>query len=316
MTSVLTFFARRLAATAGGLAIVAVLIFLLLRLVPGDPAAIIAGDSATIEQIAQIREGLGLNRPLAVQFGLWIANVVRGDLGESFVLKKTVAGLIAQRLEPTIALALSTILFAVLIAVPLGVVAAWRHGGWIDRALMGFSTLGFSIPVFVLGYLLIWLVSMKLGWFPVQGYRRLSTGVLPFVAHLILPSLTLSVVYIALIARLTRAAVSQALTEDFVRTARAKGLPERRVLVRHAVANAAVPIVTVVGIGLAMLMGGVVVTESVFSIPGLGRLTVDAVLARDFPVIQGVVLLFSVVYVLINLLIDLSYPFFDPRIRV
>jgi len=316
VTSVLRFFARRLAATAGVLAIVAVLIFLLLRLVPGDPAAIIAGDSATVEQIEQIRDGLGLNRPLVVQFGIWIANVMRGDLGESFVLKKTVAGLIAQRLEPTVALALSTILFAVLIAVPLGVLAAWRHGGWVDRALMGFSTLGFSIPVFVLGYLLIWLVSMKLGWLPVQGYRRLSTGVLPFVLHLILPSLTLSVVYIALIARLTRAAVSQALTEDFVRTARAKGLRERRVLVRHAVANAAVPIVTVVGIGLAMLMGGVVVTESVFSIPGLGRLTVDAVLARDFPVIQGVVLLFSVVYVLINLLVDLSYPFFDPRIRV
>jgi len=316
VTSVLTFFARRLAATAGVLGIVAVLIFLLLRLVPGDPAAIIAGDSATVEQIEQIRDGLGLNRPLVVQFGIWIANVMRGDLGESFVLKKTVAGLIAQRLEPTVALALSTILFAVLIAVPLGVLAAWRHGGWVDRALMGFSTLGFSIPVFVLGYLLIWLVSMKLGWLPVQGYRRLSTGVLPFVLHLILPSLTLSVVYIALIARLTRAAVSQALTEDFVRTARAKGLRERRVLVRHAVANAAVPIVTVVGIGLAMLMGGVVVTESVFSIPGLGRLTVDAVLARDFPVIQGVVLLFSVVYVLINLLVDLSYPFFDPRIRV
>jgi len=211
---------------------------------------------------------------------------------------------------------LQAFLIAAIVGVPLGVLAAWRHGGWVDRALMGFSTLGFSIPVFVLGYLLIWLVSMKLGWLPVQGYRRLSTGVLPFVLHLILPSLTLSVVYIALIARLTRAAVSQALTEDFVRTARAKGLRERRVLVRHAVANAAVPIVTVVGIGLAMLMGGVVVTESVFSIPGLGRLTVDAVLARDFPVIQGVVLLFSVVYVLINLLVDLSYPFFDPRIRV
>ena len=159
-------------------------------------------------------------------------------------------------------------------------------------------------------------MSIRLGWLPVQGYRRLSSGFLPFIRHLILPSITLSVVYIALIARMTRAAVSQALTEDFVRTARAKGLTERRVLVRHALANTAVPIVTVVGIGLAMLMGGVVVTESVFSIPGLGRLTVDAVLARDFPTIQGVVLLFSAVYVLINLLIDLSYPFFDPRIRV
>ena len=309
------FLGRRVAATTGVLAVVAVVIFLLLRVVPGDPAAIIAGDSATVEQIEQIREGLGLNRPLGVQFGIWIGNAVRGNLGESFVLKKPVSELIGQRLEPTIALALVTIVFAVLVAVPLGVLAAWRHGGWVDRALMGLSTLGFSVPVFVLGYLLIWLVSMRLGWLPVQGYQRLSSGLVPFIRHLILPSLTLSVVYIALIARLTRAAVSQALTEDYVRTARAKGLAERRVLVRHALTNAAVPIVTVVGIGLAMLMGGVVVTESVFSIPGLGRLTVDAVLARDFPTIQGVVLLFSVVYVVINLLIDLSYPFLDPRIR-
>jgi len=309
------FLGRRVAATTGVLAVVAVVIFLLLRVVPGDPAAIIAGDSATVEQIAQIREGLGLNRPLGVQFGIWVGHAVRGNLGESFVLKKPVSELIGQRLEPTIALALVTIVFAVLVAVPLGVLAAWRHGGWVDRALMGLSTLGFSVPVFVLGYLLIWLVSMRLGWLPVQGYQRLSSGLVPFIRHLILPSLTLSVVYIALIARLTRAAVSQALTEDYVRTARAKGLAERRVLVRHALTNAAVPIVTVVGIGLAMLMGGVVVTESVFSIPGLGRLTVDAVLARDFPTIQGVVLLFSVVYVVINLLIDLSYPFLDPRIR-
>jgi peptide/nickel transport system permease protein len=173
---VLAFFARRVAATLGVLGVVAVLVFLLLRLVPGDPAAIIAGDSATTEQIEQIREGLGLNRPLGVQFGIWVANVVRGDLGESFVFKKTVSALIAQRLEPTIALALCTIVLAVIVAVPLGVLAAWRHGGWLDRALMEFSTLGFSIPVFVLGYLLIWLVSLKLGWLPVQGYRRLSAG--------------------------------------------------------------------------------------------------------------------------------------------
>jgi peptide/nickel transport system permease protein len=311
----LAFLAQRLAATAGVLIVVAIAVFLLLRLTPGDPAAVIAGDSATSEQIEHIRDSLGLNRPLAVQFGIWAGSLLHGDLGESFLFKKTVVELIAQRLEPTIALALCTITFAVIIAVPLGVVAAWRQGGWLDRALMGFSTLGFSIPIFVLGYLLIWLVSLKLGWLPVQGYRRLSSGFYPFIQHLILPSLTLSVVYIALIGRLARAAVSQALNEDFVRTARSKGLRERRVLIRHALANAAVPIVTVVGLGLAMLIGGVVVTESVFSIPGLGRLTVDAVLARDFPTIQGVILLFSVAYVLINLLIDLSYPLLDPRIR-
>lgn len=297
------------------LLVVAVFVFLLLRLTPGDPAAVIAGDSATTEQIEQIREGLGLNEPLITQFTIWFGNVLRGDLGESFFFRMSVAELISQRLEPTLALALCTIVLAVAIAVPLGVLAAWRHGGWLDRALMGFSTLGFSIPVFVLGYLLIWLVSLHLGWLPVQGYKRLSEGFGPFIRHLILPTLTLSVIYIALIARVTRAAVSEALTEDFVRTARAKGLPERRVLVRHALANAAVPIVTVIGIGLALLIGGVVVTESVFAIPGLGRLTVDAVLARDFPTIQGVILLFSVFYVLINLAIDLAYLALDPRIR-
>jgi len=311
----LRFLASRLLSTIPVLLIVAVAVFLLLRLTPGDPAAVIAGDMATTEQIEEIRTSLGLDKPIVVQFGIWFGNVLHGDLGESFFFKLTVAELIAQRLEPTLALALCTIVVAVVVAVPLGVLAAWRHGGWLDRTLMGFSTLGFSIPVFVLGYLLIWLVSLKLGWLPVQGYRRLGEGVGPFIRHLILPSLTLSVIYVALIARVTRAAVAEALTEDFVRTARAKGLPESRVLIRHALANAAVPIVTVIGIGLALLIGGVVVTESVFSIPGLGRLTVDAVLARDFPTIQGVILLFSVAYVLVNLLIDLSYLFLDPRIR-
>jgi peptide/nickel transport system permease protein len=309
------FLLQRLLATIPVLLVVAVAVFLLLRLTPGDPAAVIAGDSATTEQIEQIRAGLGLDKPIPVQFGIWFSRVLRGDLGESFFFKKTVVELITQRLEPTLALATCTIVLAVAIAVPLGVLAAWRHGGWLDRALMGFSTLGFSIPVFVLGYLLIYLVSLKLGWLPVQGYRRISEGFVPFIRHLILPSITLSVVYIAIIARVTRAAVSEALTEDFVRTARAKGLPESRVLLRHALANCAVPIVTIIGIGLAVLIGGVVITESVYSIPGLGRLTVDAVLARDFPTIQAVILLFSVAYVLINLLIDLSYVFFDPRIR-
>jgi peptide/nickel transport system permease protein len=312
---VIRFLLTRLLSTIPVLLVVAVAVFLILRLTPGDPAAVIAGDSATTEQIEQIRASLGLDKPIPVQFVIWAGNALRGDLGESFFFKKQVSELIAQRIEPTLALALCTIVLAVAVAVPLGVLAAWRHGGWLDRALMGFSTLGFSIPVFVLGYLLIWLVSMKLGWLPVQGYQRLEEGFVPFIRHLILPSVTLSIVYVALIARVTRAAVSEALTEDYVRTARSKGLPERVVVLRHALRNAAVPIVTVVGIGLALLIGGVVVTESVYSIPGLGRLTVDAVLARDFPTIQGVILLFSVAYVLINLAIDLSYLFLDPRIR-
>jgi len=297
------------------LLVVAVLVFALLRFAPGDPAAIMAGDAATAEQIAQIRAGLGLERPLVVQFGIWLGKVLSGDLGESFYFRIKVATLIGQRLEPTFALAALTILIAVLVSVPLGALAAWRHGGWLDRTLMGFSVLGFSVPVFVLAYLLIWLFSLELGWLPVQGYARIADGLGAFLRHLILPATTLSVIYIALIARVTRAAVLEALGEDYIRTARAKGLPELRVLVRHALANAAVPIATVIGIGIAILIGGVVVTESVYAIPGLGRLTVDAVLARDFPTIQGVILFFSLVYVLVNLLIDLSYVLLDPRIR-
>lgn len=311
----LAFLFKRIAATIPVLLIVAVVVFLILRLTPGDPAAIMAGDNATPEQIARIRAHLGLDRPLAVQFGSWLFDMVRGRLGESFYFKMNVTELIGQRLEPTVALATLTILIAVCVAVPLGVLAAWRHGGWLDRALMGFSVLGFSIPVFVLGYILIYVFSMKLGWFPVQGYVPLKEGFGRFLHHLILPAVTLSVIYIALIARVTRAAVSETLSEDYVRTARAKGLPESRVVIHHALANAAVPVVTVIGIGIALLIGGVVVTESVYSIPGLGRLTVDAVLARDFPTIQGVILFFSVAYVLINLLVDLSYLVFDPRIR-
>jgi peptide/nickel transport system permease protein len=310
-----SFIARRLLSTIPVLLVVAVLVFALLRLTPGDPAAIMAGDAANAEQIEQIRAGLGLDRPIVVQFGIWLGKVVRGDLGESFYFRIKVADLIGQRLEPTLALATLTILIAVVVSVPLGVLAAWRFGGWFDRALMGFSVMGFSVPVFVLAYLLIWFMSLQLGWLPVQGYRRLADGLGPFLQHLILPAITLSVIYIALIARVTRASVLEALGEDYIRTARAKGLPEFRVLMRHALANAAVPIATVIGIGIAILIGGVVVTESVYAIPGLGRLTVDAVLARDFPTIQGVILFFSFVYVVVNLVIDLSYVVLDPRIR-
>ncbi|MBM3378384.1 MAG: ABC transporter permease [Betaproteobacteria bacterium] len=306
---------RRVAATLPAVAVVAVLVFLLLRITPGDPAAILAGDAASPEQIARIRENLGLNEPLLVQFFIWLKQIASGDLGESFYFKIRVVDLIAQRLEPTLSLALLTIVVAVLVSVPLGTLAAWRFGGWLDRSLMGFSVMGFSVPVFVLAYILIWLLSVKLGWFPVQGFKRLSDGFGPFLYHLILPAVTLSVIYIALIARVTRASVLEALGEDYIRTARAKGLRESQVLVRHALANAAIPIVTVVGIGVALLIGGVVVTESVYAIPGLGRLTVDAVLARDFPTIQGLILFFSLLYVFVNLLVDLSYVVFDPRIR-
>jgi len=311
----LGFIARRLLATIPVLVVVAVFVFLILRLTPGDPAAVIAGDSANNEQIAEIRAKLGLDEPLGTQFVIWVGKLLTGDFGESFFFKKQVSELILQRVEPTLALATLTIILAVLIAVPLGVLAAYRSDTWIDRAVMGFSVIGFSVPVFVVGYLLIYVFAIKLGVLPVQGYRRIGDGFFPFLERLILPSITLCVIYVALIARITRATVIEVLGEDYIRTAHAKGLTNRVVLLRHALRNAAIPIITVIGIGIALLIGGVVVTESVYNIPGLGRLTVDAVLSRDYPTIQAVVLIFSVVYVLVNLVIDLSYTLLDPRIR-
>ena len=315
----LSFLLRRLAAVLPVLLVVSLVVFLILRLAPGDPAAAIAGNNATNEDIAKIRTQLGLDESIAVQYGIWMGRVLQGDLGYSFYLSKPVTELIAQRVEPTLALALGTIVLAVLVAVPLGTLAAWRLGGWLDRLLSGFSVAGFSIPVFVIGYVLIYLFSIRLEWLPVQGYKSLlgpsGAGLWDWMRQLILPWMTLAMVYVALIARVTRASVSEALTEDYIRTARAKGLTETAVLLRHALANAAVPIVTVIGIGVALLIGGVVVTETVYAIPGLGSLTVDAVLNRDFPVIQGLVLMFSVSYVMVNLMVDLSYLFLDPRIR-
>jgi peptide/nickel transport system permease protein len=306
---------RRLAATVPVMLIVAVLVFLMLRLTPGDPAAIIAGDNANTEQVAEIRSRLGLDRPIVTQFFSWIGHLLQGDFGESFFFKKNVSELILSRLEPTLALSIATILIAVVVAVPLGVLAAYKHGTWIDRIVMGFSVLGFSVPVFVIGYALIYVFAIKLNWVPVQGYQRIGDGFGGFLQRLILPSITLSVIYIALIARMTRTSVLEVLGEDYIRTARAKGQVEIKVLFSHALKNAAVPIVTVIGLGVALLIGGVVVTESVYTIPGLGRLTVDAVLARDYPTIQAVILLFSLVYVMINLAVDLAYTLFDPRIR-
>jgi peptide/nickel transport system permease protein len=311
----LPYIGRRLIATIPVMAVVAVVVFSLLRLTAGDPAAIIAGDNATSADVAAIRTRLGLDRPLVEQFVIWIGRVVRGDFGESYFFKRPVSQLILDRVEPTLALATATLVLTVAFAIPLGVLAAWKRGTWIDRAVMGVSVLGFSVPVFVIGYVLIYLFAIELAWLPVQGYQRLRDGVPGFVQRLILPSVTLAVVFVALIARITRASVLEVLNADHVRTARAKGLGELPVLLRHVLRNAAVPIITVIGIGIAVLIGGVVVTESVYGIPGLGRLTVDAVLARDYPTVQAVILVFSVVYVLINLLVDLSYTMLDPRIR-
>lgn len=306
---------KRVLATIPVMLFVAIFIFLLLRLTPGDPAAIIAGDFANDQQIADIRERLGLDKPLVVQFGIWMGNVLQFDFGQSFYFKKDVSELILRRIEPTFSLSLMTIVLTVVIAVPLGTVAAYRQGSWFDRCIMGFSVLGFSVPVFVIGYALIYVFSVTLGWLPVQGYHRIDEGIGGWAYRLILPSVALSVIFVAFIARMTRTSVLEVLGEDYIRTARAKGQTEMRVLMRHALRNAAVPIVTVIGLAVAILIGGVVVTESVFTIPGLGLLTVEAVLNRDFPTIQGVILFFSVVYVLINLLIDVSYTLLDPRIR-
>ena len=296
--------------------VVALFVFLLLRLSPGDPAAVIAGDYATAEDVQKIREKLGLSEPIVVQFVTWLGSLIQGDLGTSIFSNKPVTELIAQRLEPTLMLALTTIIFSILVAVPLGTIAAFRAGSWIDRLVMLFSVGGFSVPVFVLGYILIYYFSITWRILPVQGYRSpFEDGMLPFIQHIILPTLTLSVIYIALLARMTRASVMEVLEEDYIRTARAKGLSEVKILMRHALGNAAVPIVTVIGIGIALLIGGVVVTESVYNIPGLGRLVLDAVLARDYPIIQGLILFFSLIYVLLNLIIDLTYTLFDPRIK-
>ncbi|SDN86072.1 peptide/nickel transport system permease protein [Lutimaribacter pacificus] len=307
---------KRVLMTIPVMIVVALFVFMMLRLSPGDPAAVIAGDYATAEDVERIREQLGLSEPIVVQFTKWLGQLVQGDLGTSIFSNKPVAELIVQRIEPTMLLALSTIVFAVLVAVPLGTLAAYRAGSWVDRFVMLFSVGGFSVPVFVLGYVLIYILSLKLKWLPVQGYRSPFTeGIGPFFAHITLPTLTLSVIFIALIARMTRASVIEVLEEDYVRTARAKGQSEFKVLMRHALRNAAVPIITVIGIGIALLIGGVVVTESVYNIPGLGRLVLDAVLARDYPIIQGLILFFSFIYIVLNLLIDLSYSLLDPRIR-
>lgn len=306
---------RRILAAIPVMGVVALVVFLLLRLTPGDPAAILAGDNASPEQLARIRASLGLNEPLYTQFFSWIGKLLHGDLGVSLISQVPVLQMISQRIEPTLSVAISTIILSILVAVPLGVIAAWKHGTWVDRFVMGLSVIGFSVPVFVIGYVLIQIFAIELRWFPVQGFRTLSRGFGPFFERLVLPTLTLSFIYIALIARMTRAAMLDVLGEDYVRTARAKGITESRVLLRHALRNAAVPVITVIGTGFALLISGVVVTESVFNLPGIGRLTVDAVLARDYPVIQGMILLTSFIYLAVNLLIDLAYTLLDPRIR-
>jgi len=311
----LAYVVRRIVATVPVMAVVALFVFSLLYIAPGDPAAVIAGDQATPQDIERIRQTLGLDRPFLVRFGEWVWNLLHADFGTSIFTGLPVTQLISQRIEPTLSLMAVTLVFAVVVAVPIGVLAAWKAGTLIDRAFMAFAVFGFSVPVFVVGYILAYVFALQLEWLPVQGYTPLSDGIRPWLANLILPAGALGCVYIALIARITRTAMLEVLHQDYIKTARAKGMSEGKILFLHALKNAAVPIVTVIGIGVALLIGGAVVTESVFAIPGLGRLTIDAILRRDYPVIQGLVILFSFVYVLINLLVDLAYIVLDPRIR-
>jgi peptide/nickel transport system permease protein len=306
---------RRLLGVIPVMLVVGVFVFSLLHLAPGDPAAIIAGDNATEENIARIRANLGLDRPFVVQFLDWGGSVLMGDLGTSMFSGMPVTQLVQQRMEATIALTATTLLVAVVLAVTMGVLAAWRAGTWVDRAVMGVAVTGFSVPVFVVGYLLVYFLSMKLRWFPVQGYRPIADGLWDWARHLVLPSLALGLAYVALIARITRTSMLEVMAEDYMRTARAKGVATLPMLLGHALKNAAVPIVTVIGIGVALLISGVVITETVFNIPGVGRLVVDAITRRDYPIIQGVMIIFAGVYVLINLAVDIAYCFLDPRIR-
>ncbi len=305
---------RRLAATLPVMGVVAVVVFLLIHLSPGDPAALIAGDLATVDDIARLRVALGLDQPLWKQFALWLGRILTGDLGTSIFTQVPVTQLLAQRLEPTLSIAAITMTLAVAASVPLGTLAAYKAGSWIDRAVMVFAVLAFSVPVFLVGYLLIYAFAIQLGWFPVQGYTRMAEGIGPWLRSLALPCTNLALLYMALLTRMTRATVLEVLQEDYIRTARAKGLGVLAVL-GHALRNAAVPIATTVGVGIALLIGGVVVTETVFAIPGVGRLVIDSVQRHDYPVIQSVLLIAAGVYVLITLLIDLSYRLFDPRIR-
>src|ERR1700748_2449351 len=297
------------------MAVVALFVFSLLHLSPGDPAAIIAGDTATADDIARIRQKLGLDQPLYIQFGTWVWALLHCDLGISIFTNLPVSKLIAQRIEPTVTLTISTLIFSILAAIPMGVLAAWKAGSWIDRMVMVFAVLGFSVPVFVLAYLLIYVFAISTDLLPVQGFFSIGNGVGTFLSHIVMPTLALGAVFAALIARMTRASMLDVLAQDYIRTAQAKGLANDKVLIGHALKNAAVPIATIIGIGVPSLISGVVVTETVFAIPGLGRLTVDAILRRDYPIIQGIILVFSAAYVVIKLLVRLRHNLLEPTHR-
>ena len=297
------------------MALVAVLVFMLTRAASGDPIAVLLGDQATAEDISRVQKIYGLDKPLPVQFGLWVNQLFRGNLGDSIFLQRPVTQALWERAEPTTLLALMAVAIATCIGVPCGVVSAVFRGRAIDQLFTGLAMLGASVPSFWFGLILMQLFAVGLGWFPVSGYGDPGASLLQRLHYLVLPATVLGVLNSALIIRFTRASMLDVLGEDYVRTARAKGLSETVVVLKHALRNALVPIVTVIGLTVALMIGGAVVTETVFGLPGVGNLVVSAVLRRDYPVIQGALLVVAAIYVVINFLVDLLYTVVDPRVK-
>ena len=306
---------KRLIASIPVILFVALFTFGLLYLTPGDPAAVIGGAEATPEDIERLREKLGLNEPFHIRLWKWLGTVLRGDLGESIFSNHTVTSLLVDRVQPTLSLAILSMIIAVGLGVPMGILAAWKAHTWIDRTMMLIAAMGIAVPSFALAFLVMWIFGLKLLIFPVAGFAPITEGFGPFIKHLAMPAFTVGVSFMALITRMTRASMLEVLREDYIRTARSKGLGERPVLFGHALKNAMLPVITIIGLGLAVLVAGLVVVETVFGVPGLGRLVAESISRRDYPVIQGVILTVSVIYIFVNLMVDIVYAYLDPRIR-
>lgn len=312
----LSYILKRILSLIPVLLVVSIVIFSIVHLTPGDPARVTLGPEASPDQVAALREQMGLNRPIVVQYLSWLSGVARGDFGDSIFMKMPVTQAIANHAAPTLSLAILAQLFTIIVAIPLGIFAARKRGTFFDQGVMGITLIGMAIPSFLLGLLLVLLVGVELGWLPVAGYRPLSAGIGEHLKYLILPAVSLGTIQSALIARMTRSSMLDVLRVDYIRTAKAKGMKERRIIYRHALRNAAMPILTVIGVTFGGLVTGAVVTETIFNVPGLGQLIVNSITRRDYAVIQGVVLFVTLIYVLLNLLIDLLYGVVDPRVRL
>ena len=311
-----SYLARRLASAILVVFVVAIVGFVLFRLTPGDPAALLAGDNASREQIERTRQYLGLDQPIHVQFVRYLGRLARADFGQSIFLGRPVTTAIRERLEPTVSLAVAAEVFALALAIPLGLLAAVRANTWLDQVAMAFALAGLSIPAFWLGLLLVFSFGVKLGWLPVGEFRPLSDGIVPFLRHMILPAVSLGLIQMALTARMVRSSMLEVLREDYIRTAHAKGIAARGIVLRHALRNALIPTVTVIGLGFGALVSGAVVVETIFALPGLGRLTSTALLNRDYPLIQAILMFVAMIFIVMNLLVDLAYAYLDPRLRI